>query len=87
MHFFGGLGTIMFVFGLIAVSWLVASKVWHLFVVHEPAPLVSDQALFYVALVAMVIGVQLFTGGFVAELVSRNSADRNSYRVKQRVGL
>jgi hypothetical protein len=35
----------------------------------------------------MVIGVQLFTGGFVAELVSRNSADRNSYRVKQRVGL
>jgi glycosyltransferase involved in cell wall biosynthesis len=87
MHFFGGLGTIMFVFGLIAVAWLVVSKVWHLFVIHQPAPLVSDQALFYVALVAMVIGVQLFTGGFVAELVSRNSADRNSYRVKQRVGL
>jgi len=87
MHFFGGLGTIVFVFGSASVLWLVGSKVWHLFVVHRPAPLVSDQALFYVALTAMVIGVQLFTMGFVAELVSRNGADRNSYRVKERIGL
>jgi glycosyltransferase involved in cell wall biosynthesis len=87
MHFFGGLGTIMFLFGAAAVLWLIGSKVWHLFVVHQPAPLVSDQALFYVALTAMVIGVQFFTMGFVAELVSRNGADRNSYRVKERIGL
>jgi glycosyltransferase involved in cell wall biosynthesis len=87
MHFFGGLGTMVFVFGSAAVLWLIGSKVWHLFVVHRPAPLVSDQALFYVALTAMVIGVQLFTMGFVAELVSRNGADRNSYRVKERIGL
>jgi glycosyltransferase involved in cell wall biosynthesis len=87
MHFFGGLGTAMFVFGLGAVAWLVLSKVWHLFVLHQPAPLVSDQALFYVALVAMIIGVQLFTSGFVAELVSRNSPDRNSYRVRERIGI
>jgi len=86
MHFFGGLGTMMFVFGMGAVAWLLVSKLLHLFLWHEPAPLVSDQALFYVALVAMVIGVQLFTVGFVAELVSRNSSDRNSYRVKQRLG-
>jgi glycosyltransferase involved in cell wall biosynthesis len=87
MHFFGGLGTMVFVFGSASVLWLIGSKVWHLFVVHRPAPLVSDQALFYVALTAMVIGVQLFTMGFVAELVSRNGADRNSYRVKERIGL
>ena len=87
MHFFGGLGTMMVVFGMAAVAWLLVNKLLHVFLWHEPAPLVADQALFYVALVAMVIGVQLFTVGFVAELVSRNSADRNSYRVTQRIGL
>jgi glycosyltransferase involved in cell wall biosynthesis len=87
MHFFGGLGTAMFVFGSAAVAWLLGSKLYHLFVLNMPAPRVADQALFHVALVAMVIGVQLFTAGFVAELVSRNSADRNSYRVKERLGI
>lgn len=87
MHFFGGLGTLMFVFGFGAAAWLIASKLWLLYVVERPAPLVSSQALFYVALAAMVIGVQLFTAGFVAELVSRNSPDRNRYRVSERIGL
>ena len=87
MHFFGGLGTAMFVFGSAAVAWLLASKLYFLFVLHQAAPRVADQALFHVALVAMVIGVQLFTAGFVAELVSRSSADRNSYRVQERLGL
>jgi glycosyltransferase involved in cell wall biosynthesis len=87
MHFFGGLGTAMFVFGSAAVAWLLGSKLYFLLVLHQPAPRVADQALFHVALVAMVIGVQLFTAGFVAELVSRNSPDRNSYRVKERLGL
>jgi len=87
MHFFGGLGTLMFVLGSGAAAWLIASKLWHLYVLHQPAPLVASQALFYVALAAMIIGVQLFTAGFVAELVSRNSPDRNRYRVKERIGL
>jgi len=87
MHFFGGLGTLMFVFGFGAAAWLIASKLWFLYVVKQPAPLVASQALFYVALAAMIIGVQLFTAGFVAELVSRNSPDRNRYRVKERIGL
>ncbi len=87
MHFFGGLGTLMFVFGLGATAWIVGSKVWYLYVLQSPAPLVANQALFYGALAAMIIGVQLFTVGFVAELVSRNSNDRNSYRVQERIGL
>jgi glycosyltransferase involved in cell wall biosynthesis len=86
MHFFGGLGTLMFVFGFASTAWLVGSKLWYVFVLHRPAPLVSSQALFYVALAAMIIGVQLFTAGFVAELVSRSSADRNRYRVSERLG-
>ncbi len=86
MHFFGGLGTLMFILGFGASAWLVGSKLWHLFVLERAAPLVADQALFFVALTAMIIGVQLFTAGFVAELVSRNSDDRNRYRVQERFG-
>jgi glycosyltransferase involved in cell wall biosynthesis len=87
MHFFGGLGILMFLVGFVAAAWLIGSKLWFLYVDGKPAPLVADQALFYVALAAMVIGVQLFTAGFVAELVGRNSADRNRYRVKDRIGI
>lgn len=86
MHFFGGLGTLMFVFGFGAAAWLLASKAYHSWVLGTLAPKVSDQPLFFVGLTAMVIGVQLFTVGFVAELVSRNSPERNRYRIAERVG-
>ncbi len=86
MHFFGALGTLMFVLGFTATAWLVGDKMWHV-LHHQPARLVSDNALFYVALVAMVIGVQLFTVGFVAELVARNAPERGHHRIDDRVGL
>ena len=86
MHFFGALGTLMFVLGSCSAAWLVLSKAWHSWVLGTLAPRVSDQALFYVALTAMIIGVQLFTVGFVAELVSRNSSERNRFRVDERAG-
>lgn len=86
MHFFGGLGTLMFVFGFGAAAWLLASKGYHSWVLGTLAPKVSDQPLFFVGLTAMVIGVQLFTVGFVAELVSRNSLERNRYRIAERAG-
>ncbi len=86
MHFFGALGTLMAVLGFLAASWVVGEKVLHLSR-HEPAPLVADQAFFYIALTAMIIGVQLFTAGFVAELVSRNAPERNRYRVSERLGI
>ena len=86
MHFFGGLGTLMFVFGFGAAAWLLASKAYHSWVLSTLAPKVSDQPLFFVGLTAMVIGVQLFTVGFVAELVSRNSPERNRYRIAERAG-
>lgn len=87
MHFFGAVGTLMFVVGFLSAAWVVGEKLYHLYVLHELAPRVSDQGLFFVALTAMVIGVQLFTMGFVAELVRRYSPERNVYRVKERVGL
>lgn len=87
MHFFGGLGTLMFVLGFGATAWVVGEKLWYSFALNQPAPRVSDSGLFFVALTAMIIGVQLFTVGFVAELVRRYSPERNVYRVKERVGL
>lgn len=86
MHFFGAMGTLMFFFGSMAVLWLLGNKLWHVFH-HERARLVVDNPVFYIALTAMIIGSQLFLAGFVAELVARNSPERNAYRVDQRLGL
>jgi glycosyltransferase involved in cell wall biosynthesis len=86
MHFFGAVGTLMFVVGFGAAAWVVGEKLWYVYVLGKAAPRVADQGLFFVALAAMIIGVQLFTVGFVAELVRRYSPERNVYRVKQRLG-
>jgi hypothetical protein len=86
MHFFGAMGTLVFFLGFLATLWLLASKLYSVFH-HVRAPLVTDQPLFYVALTSMIIGAQLFLTGFVAELVARNSAERNNYRVSERLGL
>ena len=87
MHFFGLLGTLMFLLGFGATAWVVGEKLWYSFALDRPAPRVADSGLFFVALAAMIIGVQLFTVGFVAELVRRYSPERNVYRVKERIGL
>ena len=80
MHFFGAVGTLMFVVGLFSACWVVGEKLYFVYALDKAAPRVSDQGLFFVALTAMVIGVQLFTMGFVAELVRRYSPERNVYR-------
>lgn len=87
MHFFGGLGTFMFVLGFFATAWVVGEKLWYSFVLDTTAPRVAESGLFFVALTAMIIGIQLFTAGFVADLVSRNGSDRNRYRISGRVGF
>lgn len=86
MHFFGSLGLGMFFLGFLSTAWILGSKLYHL-ATHQRAPLVADQPLFFIALTAMIIGAQLFLAGFVAELVSRNSAERNHYRVADRIGF
>lgn len=86
MHFFGAVGTFMFVVGFFSAAWVVGEKLWYVYGRGLDAPRVSDQGLFFVALTAMIIGVQLFTVGFVAELVRRYSPERNVYRVAERIG-
>lgn len=87
MHFFGLWGTLAFTAGAILAAIIVGQKAYHLYIIHEPAPLVADNPLFYLGLFAMVIGMQLFTAGFIGELISRKAADRNHYLVDTKVGI
>ena len=74
MYIFGGLGTLMFLLGFVAVAWIIVDK----FVSGHP---LTNQPLFYLSLVAIVLGVQLFLAGFLGELINRRSSDRNSYQI------
>ncbi|MDI3527890.1 MAG: hypothetical protein PWR03_2074 [Tenuifilum sp.] len=82
MHFFGSLGTLMFLTGGAIAAWLIGSKLWAQFHHLKYRP-VTDQPLFYIALVVAIVGVQLFTAGFIGELVSRSSSDRNAYLIEK----
>ena len=86
MHIFGTFGAVMFFIGFGIFLYLGINKFTHLYVWHTSAALLSDQAAFYIALTAMILGTQLFLAGFLGELISRNSATRNVYKVRERVG-
>lgn len=81
MHFFGLYGTIFFIFGFISSLYLMVAKI------IDFNYGLTNRPLFYIALVAMIIGMQLFLTGFIAELVVRNAADRNNYLIEQRTGF
>ncbi|MXV53273.1 glycosyltransferase [Pedobacter sp. HMF7647] len=84
MHFFGTMGVLSFFAGMIITIWLIADKLVDIShgVKYRN---VTDQPLFYIALVAIIVGFQLFLTGFIAELVSRNSTERNSYQIDRTV--
>ena len=78
MYFFGGLGTLMFILGGFTTCWVIGSKIYKQ-VMDLPLRAVADQPLFYLAILAIILGVQLFLAGFLGELINRNSSDRNRY--------
>ncbi len=83
MYFFGGLGTLMFLVGGGTTIALIVSKLYKQ--AHElPIRDVTDQPLFFIAIVAAIIGVQLFLAGFLGELIGRNSEGRNHYLIDDR---
>jgi len=84
MHFFGLLGTLMFMVGLFASTYLGAYKLYCVYA-NIGAPRVTLNPFFYIALTAMIIGTQLFLAGFLGELISRNSADRNNYLIDKEI--
>ena len=84
MHFFGGSGILMFLVGFVMTVWIIVAKLLaQSSGAHYRA--VTDQPLFYLALVAVVLGVMLFLAGFLGEMVARSSASRNSYQIRERL--
>ena len=78
MHFFGGMGTLMFFLGFVAAVYLGALKLYNLSQGIKTI-LIADSPYFYIALALMIIGTQLFLTGFLAELISRTATERNKY--------
>ena len=80
MHFFGLWGSVVFLIGFISVV-VVGSIKLSAIIAGERAPLVTDLPYFYLALTMMIIGVQMFLTGFLGELISRSSGERNNYKI------
>lgn len=84
MYFFGGLGTLMFLIGGFTTVWIIADKLYKQ-LNDMPLRAVTDQPLFYLAILAIILGVQLFLAGFIGELTNRNSSDRNKYLIDKKI--
>lgn len=84
MHAFGVWGSIAFLVGLVCAVWLIVAKL-----VHQshgvPFRQVTDQPLFFLALLAMVLGFMLFLAGFLGEMIARNDPDRNKYQIAKKI--
>lgn len=82
MHFFGSLGTLFFIIGFFITFWLVADKAYHIYIAKSPITRdVTENTFFYVSLVSVVIGVQMFLAGFLGEMMTMNSTKKNDYIV------
>lgn len=84
MHAFGVWGSLSFLVGFVCAIWLIIAKL-----VHQAQGVhfrqVTDQPLFFIALLAMVLGFMMFLAGFLGELIARSSADRNNYLISDRI--
>ena len=85
MHFFGSLGSLSFLVGIVITIVLIAQKLYRMSHQVPGFRQVTDQPLFYLALLAMVFGLMLFLSGYLAELVVRNGSDRNKYLISDRI--
>lgn len=79
MHFFGAIGTLLFIIGFGLTFYLIIDKLF----IDQSAKLLANRTEFFIALVAMIMGVQFFLAGFLAELVGRNSSSRNTYLIEK----
>ena len=84
MHFFGVLGSLMFLLGFGLFIYIGGTKLYAIFS-DIPSKNIANMSGFYIALTSQIIGVQLFLAGFIAEMISRNAYDRNNYQVEKEV--
>ena len=87
MHFFGTMGTLSFLAGFLITLYLIIEKIYYSVFQNQRVRGVVDQPLFFLALVAVIIGVQLFLAGFLAEMISLAGNRKNEYLIRDRVGL
>jgi hypothetical protein len=81
MHFFGLLGSVLFLAGFVIAGYLAYAKFFYL------EFRMTDRPLFYFGLLAMIMGTQLFVAGFLGEMITRTAADKNQYLVERKLGL
>lgn len=81
MHFFGLYGTLSFVVGSLMIFYLIVAKILSVEFT------LTNRPSFYIALTTMIIGMQLFLAGFLAELIARNSTERNAYLIEKKIGI
>ena len=84
MHVFGFFGSLMFFIGFLATFVILAGKLYCL-IFEIPERLVTDSPLFYISLTVMIIGTQLFVAGFLGDLISRSSQNRNEYQIEKKI--
>ncbi len=83
MHFFGTIGTLMFIIGFLFFLWIGIDKLF----INTTSRLLASRAEFYIALVAMIMGVQMFLAGFLGEMIARNNPQRNHYVIKEKTNI
>jgi glycosyltransferase involved in cell wall biosynthesis len=81
MHFFGAMGSLLFIIGFGIAAYLAIDKLF----IHSTAIKLADRAEFFIGLTAMIMGVQFFLAGFLAEMVGRNSSTRNHYLIETEI--
>jgi len=86
MHFFGVLGTLFFILGFFGAAYIGLQKLWYISHNMNLNRGITEQPMFYVSLVSIIIGMQLFLAGFIGELISRNSNERNHYGITKYIG-
>lgn len=86
MHFFGALGTLSFLFGFFVTVWIIGEKVYRLYYQLPHLRDVVEQPLFYLALVALIVGVQLFLAGFLGEMVMMSGSNKTDFLISDQIG-
>jgi glycosyltransferase involved in cell wall biosynthesis len=87
MHFFGVWGTIMFILGFLGSFYIGMEKIYLVYTGEVVTRNITDQPLFFLCLVFLILGSQLFLAGFIGEMISRNASERNVYGITKKVGI
>ncbi len=87
MHFFGAIGSLMFIIGFLAAAYIGIHKLINLFYLKIPTILVTDNPWFYISLTTMIIGTQFFLAGFLGEIMLRSKRDEVRYKIKNQINI